>query len=553
MLEELNIENLGVIESAQLSVANNLTVLTGETGAGKTMVLTSLGLLTGSKPDLGKVRAGSERAHVEGIFTLAENSKAANIITDAGGLIEDSTVVLARSVPAKGRSRAFAGGRSVPAAILSEAGEQLVAIHGQADQLRLRSASAQRERVDQVGGRPLQAVLRRYRQKYAAYKNAVATLEEWRKNSRARAVEIEILRSGIQQIDELALSEGEDDELRQQIERLTNVEDLREATARALNHISREGGIADSLGIVIESLNKAANYDAQLENSAAAASSIEAEVQDLAGTLASYLEDLQADPAALEHKHERLAKIIEVGRGRAESATALLRWREEAGQRLAEIDGGTDREEELAEQVTVLREETLELGRQLSKLRRQAAKQLGESTSKELTELAMPNARILAEIDSLDEPAEFGMDKVSLKLQSHPSLPPVGLGEGASGGELSRIMLALELSSLGDHDDAPVMIFDEIDAGIGGQAATSVGLRLARLAQSRQVIVVTHLAQVAAYGDRHIVVEKQGGKATVRQVEGEDRVLELARMLSGHTDSKSARVHAAELLGASHV
>ena len=165
----------------------------------------------------------------------------------------------------------------------------------------------------------------------------------------------------------------------------------------------------------------------------------------------------------------------------------------------------------------------------------------------------MPNARILAEIDSLDEPAEFGMDKVSLKLQSHPSLPPVGLGEGASGGELSRIMLALELSSLGDHDDAPVMIFDEIDAGIGGQAATSVGLRLARLAQSRQVIVVTHLAQVAAYGDRHIVVEKQGGKATVRQVEGEDRVLELARMLSGHTDSKSARVHAAELLGASHV
>ena len=553
MLEELSIENLGVISKAVVSFASGLTVITGETGAGKTMVLTSLGLLTGAKPDAGKVRAGSERAHVEGLFAIESDGAVQDLVLGAGGEVEEGAVLLSRTVPAKGRSRAFAGGHSVPAGILRQAGEFLVAVHGQTEQLKLRSAAAQRARVDLAGGEKLGTALAAYHSSFGRYRRACAKLEDWRTSARTRQVEIEVLRSGIEQIDELAPKPNEDEQLRSQIERLTNVEDLREATAGAASYLNAEGGIVDSVGAIIEALQKATRYDPALTNQLQVASGIEADLQALARTISDYLESLQADPNELERMHERLAKITEVGRGRAASASGLLSWRKEASQRLSEIDGGSEREQELEAEVQACFAEADKLAKELTRLRKRSASALASAATRELKELAMPNAQIVVEVRPLAELGENGQDEVAIRLKPHPSMPAVDLGEGASGGELSRIMLALELSTLGRGGQSPVMVFDEVDAGIGGQAATSVGLRLARLAQNRQVIVVTHLAQVAAFGQTHIVVEKSGANAAVRQVEGEERVLELARMLSGHTDSKSARVHAAELLNGSHV
>lgn len=568
MIETISIENLGVIAQAELPLGPGLTALTGETGAGKTMVLTSLKLLLGSKADPAIVRAGTKRCVVEGAFALEQDDKCIQIAQEAGCEIEDDLLLASRVVPATGRSRAHLGGRAVPASVLGQVGSRLVSIHGQADQLRLRTAAAQRRALDAVGGSEHEQLCRQYSSCYRAWNQARQDLETWREQALAREGEIAGLRHALEQLEALDPKPGEDQALAEEASRLENLDLLRSGAAQAANAISGDelnDDVANVIALVSvarRSLENAADHDSRLASLMPRLNEVAALTSDLAMELTDYLADLDADPDRLAWVHERREQLrrgcLEIG-GLGQvfaNVDELLAFGHHCAARLAQLDGPLDREAELAAEVERTGKELKTVAKRLSQARTKLAKLLSQQVSAELEGLMMRGAKLQVRLDPLEQPGPTGMEEVELLLRAHPGAAALPLEKGASGGELSRIMLALEVV-LAQHTATKrhTFVFDEIDAGVGGRAAVEIGRRLAALARHHQVIVVTHLAQVAAWAQTQLVVVKQVGQASneatttaVETVSGPERVRELARMLSGQSDSQTALRHAEELL-----
>lgn len=568
MIETISIENLGVIAQAELPLGPGLTALTGETGAGKTMVLTSLKLLLGSKADPAIVRVGTQRCVVEGAFALEEDAKCIQIAQEAGCEIEDDLLLASRVVPATGRSRAHLGGRAVPASVLGQVGSRLVSIHGQADQLRLRTAAAQRRALDAVGGSEHEQLCRQYSSCYRAWNQARQDLETWREQALAREGEIAGLRHALEQLEALDPKPGEDQALAEEASRLENLDLLRSGAAQAANAISGDelnDDVANVIALVSvarRALENAADHDPRLAALMPRLNEVAALTSDLAMELTDYLADLDADPDRLAWVHERREQLrrgcLEIG-GLGQvfaNVDELLAFGQQAAARLAQLDGPLDRETELAAEVERTGKELKTVAKRLSQARTKLAKLLSQQVSAELEGLMMRGAKLQVRLNPLEQPGPTGMEEVELLLRAHPGAAALPLEKGASGGELSRIMLALEVV-LAQHTATKrhTFVFDEIDAGVGGRAAVEIGRRLAALARHHQVIVVTHLAQVAAWAQTQLVVVKQVGQASneatttaVETVSGPERVRELARMLSGQSDSQTALRHAEELL-----
>ncbi len=558
MIEELGIRDLGVIAEATLPLGAGFTAVTGETGAGKTMVVTALGLLLGARADAGAVRSGAKQAWVEGRWLVADDGAIAERVAETGGEVEAGELLLGRSVSAEGRSRAVVGGRSAPVGVLSELGDELVVVHGQADQQRLRSAVAQRDALDRFAGAPLQQALAEYRSAFTAWRADAGELERLREAHDARAREAAELRQALDEVEAADPQPGEDVELAERADRLSNLEELRIAAAQSKSLISAEDlvdGAPDAVELVESArrhLERVVEHDATLAPIAEALQSAGFLLADAATELAGYLAGLDADGAReLEVVQERRALITALVRRHGGSLEEVLEFRRTGGLRLIELEGDDERIEALEASVAELAGEVERLAARLSELRTDAADRLAAAVTTELAALAMPDARLAVTVDSSHEPASHGRDQVAILLQPHPGAEPRPVARGASGGELSRVMLAIEVVIAGS-DPVPTFVFDEVDAGVGGAAAIEIGRRLARLAERSQVIVVTHLAQVAAFATNHLSVVKgtdgQVTSSSVRQLTGAEREAEMARLLSGLTDSESGLAHARELL-----
>jgi DNA repair protein RecN (Recombination protein N) len=568
VLEEMRIQGLGVIDDAVLELAPGLTVVTGETGAGKTMVVQGLSLLFGGRADAGRVRPGAARAVVEGRLVLPADAPAVTRAVDAGAELDDGALLVSRSVGGDGRSRAHLGGRSVPVGVLGELSELVIAVHGQSDQQRLLRPAAQRSALDRFAGEPATSLRETYRSTWARWRDVRGTLVELRAAAAERDREAQLLRLGLGEVEAADPQPGEGLALTTEIERLANADDLRAAAAVAQEALTGTdaGDGADALGLLTaarRALEGASAHDPALGALAARVTEASYLVADAAADLASYGDGVDADPARLSVAQERLAVLTALLRRHgADDVDGVLRWAEGASRRLLELDGDDDRIAALAEEEVRLEGELGALAAQLSAARTAAALQFADAVSAELAELAMPHARVTADVTQTDDPDGLavgdrrlaagpeGVDEVELLLAPHPGAPPRALQKGASGGELSRVMLAVEVVFAGS-DPVPVMVFDEVDAGVGGAAAVEVGRRLARLARDHQVVVVTHLPQVAAFGDRHLLVVKASDGSVTRSgvavLDEPGRVAELSRMLAGH-DSGLARGHAEELL-----
>jgi DNA repair protein RecN (Recombination protein N) len=565
-LTELRIRGLGSIDDVTLELGSGLTVVTGETGAGKTMVVTGLTLLFGGRADPGRVRA-SGRAGVEGRLVLPADSPAWERAADAGAdPDDDGSLILARTVSAEGRSRAFLGGRSVPVGVVSELAEGLLAVHGQSDQLRLSRPAEQRRALDRYAGAAHLELLDRYRAAHQRWRELAADLERRRSQARELAQAADVLRHGLEEIEAVAPEPGEDDDLDTLAKRLGDADALRtaadEARAALVGDVTGDLGGDDlpqdaTAALSIAQRALAASDDPALVLLAQDVADAVAVVSDVAAQLAGYVADLDADPGRLAEVLDRRAVITALVRkyaGPGEGLAGALSWAEDAARKLSQLDVSDEALEALAAARDTARAEVDDLAAQVSAGRRAAADGFAAEVGSELAGLAMKSATVSFSIDSHpDDPGAEGIDDVALLLAAHPGAPARPVHKGASGGELSRVMLAIEVVFAG-ADPVPVMVFDEVDAGVGGQAAGEIGRRLARLAQEHQVVVVTHLAQVAAFADTHLVVDKspdtaQGVTATdIRAVRGEARVRELARMLSGLADSDTGQAHARELL-----
>ncbi len=632
MLEEVRITGLGVIDEAVLELSPGFNVVTGETGAGKTMVVSGLGLLFGGRADPSRIRPGADRAMVEGRLRTDPDGEVARQVNNAGGDLDDDggTLVLVRSVSAEGRSRAYAGGRSVPVSLLTYLSDDLVAVHGQADQQQLLKPGRQRQALDRFAGTELNRVLGDYQRAYSQHLKVAEELAELTALARDRAAEAEDLRRGLAEVERLEPIDGEDMELHAEAERLSNADTLHTAATTAHEALisdpsSASYEAADALtllGTARHALEGAAQHDQALGELAARLTEASYLVSDIAAELASYADSIEADPVRLAVVQDRRAELTRLIRtygaapvpqvaggdrdtpssgdngtpaagavgsrlpsgdlagagdgpllpGAAPTAAAdgadapagppvpqvpdlaaVLSWAKGAAARLVELDGDDDRIASLQGQEADLAARVRELGGQLTAIRQEAAARFDAAVTAELTALAMPHARLNAVVSPLREYGPHGGDDVEIRLAAHPGAPALPLHKGASGGELSRVMLAIEVVFAG-ADPVPTFVFDEVDAGVGGKAAVEIGRRLARLARLAQVIVVTHLPQVAAFADTHLVVEKaEDGlvvSSGVTRLDDSGRVRELSRMLAGLEDSEFGRAHAGELLEA---
>lgn len=573
MIEEIRIRGLGVIRDARLPLGPGLTVITGETGAGKTMVVTSLNLLMGERADAAAVRAGEESALVEGRLLVDPEGPAARRAQEAGGELDEGALLLARTLSAAGRSRAHVGGRGAPVGVLADLAEHQLAVHGQTDQLRLRSAVQQLRVLDAFAGDGVAGDLTAYTALHAQWRAVSGEHDHVAATAHERAREAELLRLGLEDVEKADPRPGEDVALREEADRLTNVEVLRQSAATAHEALTGESSDAEGLGagadgggadtrieIARRALAQAGEHDPALAALAARAGEIAYLLNDLSTELAGYAGDLDADPARLAAVEGRRAQLTALVRRYAaapapegpQGVDAVLAWAQQASVRLLDLDDD-GRLNALAQRRDAAEAELRTIADRLTAARRAAATDLEGRVAHELSALAMPSARIVVSVGTREDLGPHGRDTVELLLAAHSGAAPRPLSKGASGGELSRVMLALEVVLAG-ADPVPTMVFDEVDAGVGGRAAVEIGRRLATLARSTQVIVVTHLAQVAAFADAHLtVVKTDDGSVTesgVVRLDDDGRVEELARMLSGR-GSGTARAHAEELLRSS--
>ena len=562
MLVEIAISNLGVISHASAELSPGLTVLTGETGAGKTMVVTGLRLLTGGRADASRVRTGSDGAVVEGAFStggLPEDAvgDVRDIATAAGvDADENGEYLVSRSVKASGRSSAHLGGRRVPAATLGELASHLLTIHGQNDQLRLMAPEQQMSALDRFDP-AIAAKLRRYREAYTDWRAAAKDLKERTEKRLELAQEVDRLQFALEEIDAVSPQAGEDDELVATINRLQDVDALREAAETALVAIDGAdavGGVggeeepaSDLIGRAQQALEAASDQD--LRDLGARLGEVAGVLSDVSAELGSYMGSLPSDPEELERLLQRQQEIKALTRKYAPDAAGVVAWRDKAQARLAKIDTSEGAVEKLKAKVAELKREMQRRAAELTKARQKAAERLGAAVTEELHGLAMPKAQLRVQVSQAPYGRD-GADAVEILLAPNTALEPKPLATSASGGELSRVMLALEVI-LSESSSGATLVFDEVDAGVGGRAAVEIGRRLARLAHSNQVIVVTHLPQVAAYADTHLHVSKDVGDQAVTSgvaaLQPEERIEELARMMAGMDDSDTGRAHAAEL------
>ncbi|WP_203579121.1 DNA repair protein RecN [Microbacterium hibisci] len=556
MIEEMRLRDLGVIAEATLPIGPGFTAITGETGAGKTMVVTGLGLLLGQRADSGAVRAGASQATVDGVWIVPEDGRVASRVREAGADVEPigggrAELYIGRSISSEGRGRASVGGRSAPAGVLADLADELVVVHGQSDQLRLRSAAAQRDALDRFGGEAVHTARDAYRRAYEHWRAVDRELSQLTSDREARAREAEDLRTQLADIEQAAPQSGEDAELTARAERLANAEELRLAAATAHDSLSGDGDAPDAGSLLAEARRALERvHDPVLEELSGQLADIGYRVADVAAALAGYLADLdESGPhelAAVEERRAVLAGLVRA-HGTLDAAIELL---DTGSSRLAELDDDSDRIDRLTEERDAAASVLDDTAAVLTAARSEAAERLGAAVTAELRALAMPDARLEVAVTPGSESAS-GRDDVAILLAPHPGAEPRAVSRGASGGELSRVMLAIEVVIAG-VDPVPTFVFDEVDAGIGGAAAIEVGRRLARLSESSQVIAVTHLAQVAAFAANHLtVVKANDGSVTasdVRRLEGTDREAEMARLLSGMPDSDAALTHARELL-----
>ena len=563
MLAEIAISNLGVIRHASAELAPGLTVLTGETGAGKTMVVTGLRLLTGGRADASRVRTGAQEAVVEGALSIADlpesTLSAVHAIAEGAGAgpDENGEYVVSRAVKATGRSSAHLGGRKVPAATLGDLAGHLLTIHGQNDQLRLLAPEQQLAALDRFDPAIAQK-LSSYRDVYVQWREAAKDLKDRTEKRLELAQEMDRLRFAIEEIDAVAPVDGEDADLVATIDRLQDVDALREAAQTALVAIDgaeavggysaeAEEAASDLVGRAQAALVGAS--DEELRELGVRLGEVAGVLADVSAELGSFTADLPTDPDELERLLQRQQELKGLTRKYAPDIAGVLEWREKAGKRLSKIDTSEEAIDELKRRVAELEAELKKRAAALTKARNKAAKNLGEAVTEELHGLAMPKAQLRVELAE----AKFGRDgadAVEITLAPNSALEPKPLATSASGGELSRVMLALEVI-LSESSAGGTLVFDEVDAGVGGRAAVEIGRRLARLALRHQVIVVTHLPQVAAYANTHLHVSKDVGDEAVTSGVGnltdEQRIEELARMMAGLDDSDTGRAHAAEL------
>jgi DNA repair protein RecN (Recombination protein N) len=553
MITELRIADLGVINDATINLHTGLTVVTGETGAGKTMIVSGLGLLLGGRADPRSVRRGSERARVEGRFKI-ENAQLLQQVNAAGGELDDDELIVARHVTAAGRSRAYLGGAQVPANVCAELTATLVKIHGQAEQERLTEADRQRQLLDRFAGAPILEPLARYSILWTEERGAQAELGQLRKQAQSRAREIDLLKFGLEEIERIGPASGEDIALAAEAIRLQSADDLRDSTQSAVHALAgpedEAGGALALLYAARKAFESAVSQDpaaAQLGDRLAEASY---QLTDLTADLARYLDSLESQPGRLEQIAERRAQLNTLTRKYGTTCDEVLQWAAESAVRLTHLEQSDERITTLETWIEELKSELTSLAADISTARRAAATKFTELVVPELAALAMPHANLNFEVTSADL-GPSGADRVDLVFAANPGSELRSLGRVASGGELSRVRLALEVVLAAGHE-AVTLVFDEVDAGVGGKVAVEVGRRLARLSQHTQVVVVTHLAQVAAFADRHyVVVKADDGQVTtsgVVQVADEDRAIELARMMAGLDTTESALAHAGELV-----
>ena len=576
MLAEIRIESLGAISAATAEFDRGLTVLTGETGTGKTMVVTGLHLLGGARADATRVRSGAERAVVEGRFATAElddaTAKQVDEILDSSGADrdDDGSIIALRTVSRDGPSRAYLGGRSVPAKSLSTFTAELLTLHGQNDQLRLMRPEEQRAALDRFAG--VDAKLERYKKLRDQWQVARRDLLDRTNRARELAQEADRLKFALTEIDGVDPAPGEDESLVADIRRLSELDALREAVAGARLNLSADDladgeprSATDTLGRAVALLDS--TDDPALGALARQLADALTVVGDVARELGDFLGDLPDDASALETKLARQAELRSLTRKYAADVDGVLAWAKESRERLAQLDVSEDALAGLARRVDELAGQVATAALDLSKARTKAAKGLAKAITAELTGLAMTHADFSVTVSLMpardDDSAPLrlpsgetvhaggeGIDLVEFGFTAHRGTDVLPLNKSASGGELSRVMLALEVV-LAASAEGTTMVFDEVDAGVGGRAAVQIGRRLARLARSHQVIVVTHLPQVAAYADSHLVVDSAGnGTSEVRRLDTEQRVGELARMLAGLGESDTGRAHARELLEA---
>lgn len=557
MIEEISIRNLGVIGEARLPLGPGFTAVTGETGAGKTMVVTALGLLLGERADSAIIRSGSDQAIIEGRWQVDPTGLVADRVRDAGGELDAGELILGRSVQLEGRSRAVVGGRSAPVAVLSEIGQHLVVLHGQSDQVRLRSATAQREALDRFAGSEFVALLGEYQAVFRDWQARQGELDVLVAEQDRRTREADDLRAAIAEIEAVNPVRGEDLELAARADRLTNLEDLRFAASEAHDALSREevdgaNDVSALLSLARRQLERVVDHDAALGPIAEGIAAASITIAELSSQLSRYLGNLDADSGReLEGVQDRRSQLSTLTRKFGAVLDDAIDYLDSGSARLLELDNDSTRVESLRAEVEQDRTRVVELAARLSSVRSANARRLSQRVTSELGALAMPNAAVTVVVEDRPDYSPSGKDSVSFLLQPHAGAEPRPLGKGASGGELSRIMLAIEVVIAGG-DSVPTFIFDEVDAGVGGASAIEIGRRLARLSLTAQVIVVTHLAQVAAFATNHLrVIKDSAGAVTassVEQLNGEQRIAEMARLLSGLPDSESGLAHARELL-----
>ena len=578
MLREIRIQNLGVIDDAVLELSAGLNVVTGETGAGKTMVVSGLGLLLGARADAALVRTGAKTAAVEGVVEVGPEHLASLRVIEAGGDVQDG-LILVRTLSAGGRSKAHVGGRTVPVSVLGELGELLVAVHGQSDQWRLRQPEQHRVVLDRFAGGAVSEPLGRYSALYDDFHQVGAELRQLRELARDRGREVDVLRTGLEEIEAVDPLPGEDLELRAEDERLAHADGLRAGAGQAHalltgdpdSRYCGDGGPDGAISDVAGQLGSARAALAPMTGHDQALADLDRRIQelgylaaDLGTDLAAYLLGVDVDPARLDWVQNRRADLARLQRKYGATADDILMWAKESVARLGELEGADDRADVLEVRLGELREQLTRCAVELSAARQSAATNFGARVTTELSHLAMGRAVVHVGLGRRFDPeglclgdgtepvrfSRMGVDEVEILLAASPGAPPRSVAKTASGGELSRVMLALEVVT--GSGDIPTFVFDEVDAGVGGKAALDVGARLAALAKSAQVIVVTHLAQVAAYADRHLVVRRTDDGHVIASgvvaVSGVERLRELARMMGGVEDSDVAIEHARELL-----
>ncbi len=543
MLRELHISGLGVIDDLDLPLHPGLNVLTGETGTGKTMITVGLALALGGRGSASLVRDGARAARVQALFEVGHQPPQP-ILEWA----EEGEVVLARSISAEGKGSARIGGQLATASALSALGAALVEVHGQHQAQRLLEPALQTAFLDRFAGDGHLVALLSYRQAHDELRTNLVALEHLREASRDRERELDLLAYQVREIEAVMPEPDESERLGADEARLGHVESLLDASSAAEASLAGDdGGVVDALGAAARALVAASALDPQAGELASRGAALSVEAAELARDVRTYRESLAPDPERLQLVRERIGALKGLQRKYGETDADVLRFMGEASARLSELEGADNRLHELTTAAIELELRATERAALVTAGRRAASARLGAAVASELDELGMQGAVVEVALESLPTPGSTGAERVELRFAGGPETSPMPLAKAASGGELSRTMLACR-SVLADLDDVPTLVFDEVDAGIGGKAGLAVGRRLAGLARDRQVLVVTHLPQIACFADRHVRVSKHADTASVDVLDHEHRVAELSRMLAGLDESASAVSHAEELL-----